>query len=161
MSETLTKPTHAERDAFYQQYHGQAVGVQLVELREPNRRNVLIQGGYYNYIELRDWKSITEDELNEMMDLICLVRFGCRPNGYDGLEYNIQSECNSHKLRMKKMYQIKNHRLWPWEKGFESFYPVQIDYLRSIGILVQFRQYSPEQILEFGWAKIKTETPNE
>lgn len=37
---------------------------------------------------------------------------------------------------------------------WKAFTPEQIDFLRSRGYLLPFRQYSCEQLLEMGWCKI-------
>lgn len=79
------------------------------------------------YLQLRSIDSLTEDETNEIADII-------------------ESHYPEHFIEAVKkgtQYAIR------WEKSLKV-----IDYLRSIGVLVPSDGYTVEEIISMGWAKI-------
>ena len=126
---------------FFAQYFWQRV---LKNVKSPQ---VTILNGHFFYysvpyienyhLELRSIDSITNDECVELFDLKY-------PQYKD---WEIKSKLGTiehhvlHSLKSSMNYQNESYFL--------------IDFLRSKGFLVPFMNLTTDQILEFGWAKIK------
>ena len=129
---------------FFAQYFGQRV-LKNKNLNEPFNKNVvydMLFDSYVNkhidffYLELRSIDSITDDECVEYFNLL-----------YDN------SRRNQEKIIAIKS-DIKRGKMFRQLLHFEKSI-IALDFLRSKGFLVPFMNLKTDQILEFGWAKIK------
>lgn len=89
------------------------------------------------YLELRSIESITDDE--------CIEYFNLKHSNSKFLINEVE--------RKTKILDIKNEV--GWLRIREKFTSIEIDFFRSKGFLVPFMNITTDQILEFGWAKIK------
>lgn len=121
---------------FFAQYFGQNI-LKHKDFKESAHSFfsfTIININHY-YLELRSIESITDDECVEYYNMFC-------PDLY--IEDNL------------KIYAFKdmlNHILE--SKLFNCLELQETDFLRSKGFLVPFMNLTTDQILEFGWAKIK------
>ena len=123
---------------FFAQYFGQRV-LKNKNLNEPFNKDVvydMLFDSYVNkhidffYIELRSIDSITDDECVELYDLLF---------DFPSAETHVFAKI------CKIKFLIEN----------EDYSQTLTDFLRSKGFLVPFLNLTTDQILEFGWAKIK------
>lgn len=89
------------------------------------------------HLELRSIESITDEECIEFFDLTA------NPKTLILLVDNIN-----------KIHQIRFHINWKLANN-KSFEQIEIDWFRLKGFLVPFMNLTTDQIIEFGWAKIK------
>jgi len=89
------------------------------------------------HLELRSIESITDEECIELFDLTA------NPKTLILLVDNIN-----------KIHQIRFHINWKLANN-KSFEQIEIDWFRLKGFLVPFMNLTTDQIIEFGWAKIK------
>lgn len=138
-----------DREAFYMQYFEQFVltaidrdinkigcGVSIYNM------SLLLDGTFSDhYLELKPLSAITDEDAIEVAKLI----------GID----------NSIMLYQKKIDYVKN---WLVDRNLNTTHvggdsPLRIlsimDFLRSRGYLLPFRQYTTQQLLDMGWAKLK------
>ena len=128
---------------FFAHYFGQRV-LKNKNLNEPFNKDVIYDmffDSYVNknhkffYLELRSIESITDAECVYYYNMFC-------PDLY--IDDNL------------KIYAFKNRLNHILEyKLFNCLELQEIDWLRSKGFLLPFMNLTTDQILEFGWAKIK------
>lgn len=125
-----------DRDAFFAQYYGQEVVYLGEHLTEYDADYLTICGiASDQCIHLRSIDSLTNEERCFLVKL------------YDP-EFYVPNMDQSDLIRESDgvIEHIKDDRDVPINVA---------DYLRSIGVLIPFRDYSVEAILELGWAKLK------
>lgn len=114
-----------EFERFAVLYWGQKV------LRSGNYGPDIISGGYNLqhtsfFLQLRSIESLTDEGFKKLESL-------------GGSTYPTLETYKPYAIRC-----VKNHRITP----------IELDYLRSIGIAVPFMNYGVEQMIEMGWVKI-------
>lgn len=129
-----------DREAFYMQYFGQFVltaidrdinkigcGVSIYNM------SLLLDGTFSNhYLELKPLSAITDEDALEVARILDINHSGAVEDVKEWLNDGHGFSRIKHK----------------WE-CLEIF-----DYLRSLGYLLPFRQFSTQQLLDMGWAKI-------
>lgn len=132
---------------FFAQYFGQRVLKRNLILS--NRVYIIDWQEFFNismspenyHLELRSIESITDAECLMLYRLLIKsMTFG---KYYQNL---IENE--------KKIYSIRFRFLFAKRESL-TLQQIEIDFLRSKGFLVPFMNLTTDQILEFGWAKIK------
>jgi len=116
-------------ERFAVQYWGQDVG--MIDVKYASVKAVGYRGlDWIDCLQLRSIDSLTDEEL--------ITAIGCE--GYVS-EFHILN------------LGVPVKEFLP--DNINTLHSNTVDYLRSIGILVPFAQYSVEQILSIGWAVVK------
>ena len=121
--------TNEEKKAFYAQYWGQKVG------NDGEFSPIVVSHLNIKHIDHLELRTIEQLERNEL-EILCDLVWGDNLN--KNLGYNIY---------ITDLLHIDS-------RGYFTRQRV-VDYLRSIGILVAFRQFTPEMLIAEGLVKIK------
>lgn len=126
-----------DKAAFFAQYYPQNVMRHESYTDGPLIAAIPV-GNTSHYLELKPLSAITDEEVFDMISIMCPTI---------DIWFNIREYADQ------------------MVAGFESERPVPgasfsdcvlaIDFFRSRGYLIPFRNYSTDQILEMGWAKLK------
>lgn len=145
-----------DREAFYMQYFGQFVltaidrdinkigcGVSIYNM------SLLLDGTFSDhYLELKSLSAITDEDAIEVAKIV---------SGNELEKFILKDE-------FRVLVSCGNDDIGIWFDGEilmsdNEQYPLLVlgcyDYLRSRGYLLPFRQYSKQQLLDMGWAKIE------
>lgn len=140
-----TQEQQKDKRAFFAQYWGQDVLIEPDFIPFDEIIPIILMGvdldtlSDCDFLILRSISQITDEEA---IDIQKILRLEDTQAGFE-----------------TDKEQIKNHL----KNGIEGIFLIDfygysfevIDYLRSIGILIPFRGYSVEQIIEMGWAKVR------
>jgi hypothetical protein len=96
-------------------------------------------------LRLRSIESLTDEEAKHAFDMYTFTDGGLRFKG------TYKSERFGWQIRYVDENEKENEFTLKWI----AHKPRVVDYLRSIGILVGYKQYTPEQIIDMGWVTIK------
>lgn len=118
-------------ERFAVQYWGQKVGIDSLNPSYLiNISSKVTDGGWVKCLQLRSIDSLTDEELI----------------------YAIQCEGYVSEFHILNLgVPVKDFLL----DNINTLHANTVDYLRSVGILVPFAQYSCEEIISMGWARIK------
>lgn len=130
-------PTIEEKQEFFAQYFGQDV---LVLYPNSCTNKCYIELSYNrniedDYLELKDLKNITDEDATQVAKY-----------RYENPKMMLYAEIGKI-IIFNYINQSKN-------KGEHELELFEIDFLRSKGYALPFRQYSVEQMIEFGWIKL-------
>lgn len=133
--------TQIEKEAFFAQYWGQEVAIQgdgggtgfKYQINEATICDIR-----HDYLQLKPLESITDEDALEGSDLL-------RNTSHLSEESRI--------IQFKRLFESPNFWVNQTNIPLSKFFIV-IDFLRSKGYLLPFKQYSTEQLIESGIAKI-------
>ncbi len=116
---------------FNTQYWGQPIGTMLIDSREPVQHKIPVFGQNLSYITLKPLSQISDGDLKRIWEI-----------------GEFEDEFNAG-LRL-------NHILLMKDCGCFERSPV-VDYLRLQGYAILYMDLSVEQMIEYGWIKLKSE----
>lgn len=137
----MNKMTQEEKEAFFVLHWGQNVAV--IDSQKGDLQRVEVSSTTYRHLGLPTIECIKYLELKSF------------PDRMTDQDYIDMARASARAARMSKAEIKLLAELIKQYPEMHTFTTRETDFLRSRGFLTRFRQYTPEQILELGLAKIK------